>query len=65
LGAVNLYYILEVTRRDLAGLRLEYIFPVEIAGLLVPIILGVALLSALGPAEAAVRAPLVQALEYE
>ena len=65
LGAVNLYYILEVTRRDLAGLRLNYIFPVEIALALVPIILGAALLSALGPAESAVRGSLVGALEYE
>jgi len=65
LGAVNLYYILEVTRRDLAGLRLSYLFPVEIAGALVPIILGAAFVSALGPAESAVRGSLVAALEYE
>jgi putative ABC transport system permease protein len=65
LGAINLYYILEVTRRDLAGLRLDYIFPLEIAASLLPIILAAAFLSALGPAESAVRAPLVQALEYE
>jgi putative ABC transport system permease protein len=65
LGAVNLYYILEVTRRDLAGLRLSYTFPFEIAAALLPIILGAAFLSALGPAESAVRTPLVQALEYE
>jgi putative ABC transport system permease protein len=65
LGAVNLYYILEVTRRDLAGLRLAYTFPIEIAAALLPIILGAAFLSALGPAESAVRTPLVQALEYE
>jgi putative ABC transport system permease protein len=65
LGAVNLYYILEVTRRDLAGLRLAYQFPVEIAAALLPVILGAALFSAIGPAESAVRGSLVEALEYE
>lgn len=65
LGAVNLYYILEVTRRDLAGLRLDYMYPFGIAALLVPVILGAAFLSALGPAESAVRSKLVEALEYE
>lgn len=65
LGAVSLYYILEVTRRDLAGLRLEYQFPIGIAAALIPGMLLVAWLSALGPGEAAVRVPLVEALEYE
>jgi putative ABC transport system permease protein len=65
LGAVNLYYILEVTRRDLAGLRLAYEFPIEIAAALFPVILGAALFSALGPAESAVRGSLAEALEYE
>lgn len=65
LGAVNLYYILEVTRRDLAGLRLEYHFPAGMAAVLVPVILVVAWLSALGPGESAVRGSLVEALEYE
>ena len=65
LGAVHLAYILEITRRDLAGLRLEYQFPVEIALLMLPVLLGSALLSALGPAESAVRGSLVEALEYE
>ena len=65
LGAVNLYYILEVARRDLAGLRLDYHFPITIAAVLVPVILGVAWLSALGPGESAVRGSLVEALEYE
>lgn len=65
LGAVHLAYILEITRRDLAGLRLEYQFPVEIALLMLPVLLGAALISALGPAEGAVRGSLVEALEYE
>jgi putative ABC transport system permease protein len=65
LGAVNLYYILEVTRRDLAGLRFEYQYPIEIAAILLPVILGAALLAALGPARGATRGVLVEALEYE
>ncbi len=65
LGAVHLYYILEVTRRDLAGMRLDYRFPFAIAATLIPVILGSALFSAIGPAETAVRGSLVEALEYE
>lgn len=65
LGAVNLYYILEVTRRDIAGMRLNYRYPFEIALTLIPVMLGAALLSGAGPAEAAVRGSLVEALEYE
>jgi putative ABC transport system permease protein len=65
LGAVNLYYSLEITRRDIAGLRLTYQFPIEIAISLVPVILGAAWIAALGPAESAVRGSLVEALEYE
>lgn len=65
LGAVNLYYILDVTRRDLAGMRLDYRYPVEIALALAPVLLGAALVSGMGPAEAAVRGSLVEALEYE
>ncbi len=65
LGAVNLYYILEVIRRDIAGLRLGYEFPFRVALFLFPTILGAALVAALGPAESAVRASLVEALEYE
>lgn len=65
LGAVQLYYILEVTRRDLAGLRLDYQFPADLAGSLLPVMLGAAFFAALGPAESAVRGSLVEALEYE
>ncbi|MCS7315539.1 MAG: FtsX-like permease family protein [Bryobacterales bacterium] len=65
LGAVSLYYSLEMTRRDLAGLSLEYAFPLELAAWLAPVILGAAFLAGLGPAEAAVRGSLVEALEYE
>jgi len=65
LGGVHLYYILDVARRDVAGLRLDYLYPYGIALLLVPVMLGSAFVSALGPAEGAVRASLVEALEYE
>lgn len=65
LGGVHLYYILDVAKRDVAGLRLEYLYPYGIAALLLPVLMGAALVSALGPAEGAVRSSLVEALEYE
>ena len=64
-GAVQLYYSLGISERDVAGLRLPYEFPWQIAGWLLPIILAAALIAALGPAESAVRGSLVEALEYE
>lgn len=65
LGAACLYYGLELSRGGLLGMRLSYEFPFGIAALLLPVIVGAALLSALGPAESAVRGSLVEALEYE
>jgi len=65
LGAVDLYYSLEMTRRDLAGLSLDYVFPAGLASWLAPVILAAAFVAGLGPAESAVRASLVEALEYE
>jgi putative ABC transport system permease protein len=65
LGAVNLYYVLEIVHRDIAGMRLDYTFPVGTVAALVPTILGAAFVAALWPAEAAVRGSLVEALEYE
>jgi putative ABC transport system permease protein len=65
LGGVILYYYLGIIREDLAGLRLEYQYPVKIALLLIPTMLGAALVSSIAPAESAVRASLVEALEYE
>lgn len=65
LGAVHLYFVLQVTYRDYPGLKFDYSYPYAIALVLFPTLVGAAFLSALGPAEAAVRAPLVQALEYE
>jgi len=65
LGAVNLYYILEVVHRDIAGMRLDYEFPFQVALALVPTILAAAFVAAIWPAESAVHGSLVEALEYE
>jgi putative ABC transport system permease protein len=65
LGALNLFYVLEIVHRDVTGIRLGYHFPVMTVLVLVPIIAGAALVAALWPAESAVRGSLVEALEYE
>ena len=65
LGALQLYYSLHISAEDMAGLRLSYEYPYPIALLLAPGILMVAFLSAIAPAETAVRGSLVEALEYE
>jgi putative ABC transport system permease protein len=65
LGAVNLYYILQIVHHDIAGMRLDYVFPIGTVVALVPTILGAALVAAIWPAESAVRGSLVEALEYE
>jgi putative ABC transport system permease protein len=65
LGAINLYYILQVVHRDVAGLRLAYEYPVTTVVELVPIILAAAFIAAIWPAESVVRGSLVEALEYE
>ena len=65
LGAINLYYILEIVHRDIAGMRLDYQFPTTVVAALIPTILIAAFIAALWPAESAVRGSLVEALEYE
>ena len=65
LGAINLYYILQIVHNDIAGMRLDYEFPTSIALLLVPTMLGAAFIAAIWPAESAVHGSLVEALEYE
>jgi putative ABC transport system permease protein len=65
LGAVNLYYVVSFTSTDLSGFRVGYHFPSTIVATMVPVILVAAFLSALWPAESAVRGSLVEALEYE
>jgi putative ABC transport system permease protein len=64
-GAINLYYMLQIVQRDVAGLRLDYQFPVATAFVLVPAILAAAFVAAIWPGESAVRGSLVEALEYE
>jgi putative ABC transport system permease protein len=65
LGAVNLYYILEIVHRDINGMYLDYTFPTLTVLALVPTILAAAFLASLWPAEMAFRGTLVEALEYE
>jgi len=57
--------MLQIVHRDVAGLRLDYVFPFKVTLALIPTILGAALVAALWPAESAVRGSLVEALEYE
>jgi len=64
-GALQLYYSLRIIGIDVAGLRLDYEYPYQISLALAPVILAVAFISAVGPAESAVRGSLVEALEYE
>jgi len=64
-GAANLYFLLQITARDLSGMYLPYRFPFSLAAMLVPTILAAAFLAALWPGESAVRSSLVEALEYE
>jgi len=65
LGAVNLYYILQIVQYDIGGMRLDYSFPFSTAIVLAPTILVAAFIAAIWPAESAVRGSLVEALEYE
>jgi putative ABC transport system permease protein len=65
LGAMNLYYILQIVHQDIAGMRLDYQFPLKVAAALVPTIFAAAFVAAIWPAESAVRGSLIEALEYE
>jgi putative ABC transport system permease protein len=65
LGAMNLYYILQIVHLDIAGMRLDYQFPLQVAAALVPTIFAAAFVAAIWPAESAVRGSLIEALEYE
>ena len=65
LGAVNLYFLLDVVRRDTIGLQLNYEFPFGTMLTMIPAMLGAGFIAALWPSEAAVRGSLVEALEYE
>ena len=65
LGAVQLYYSLRISAEDIAGLRLNYLYPYGMALALLPLMLAAAFVAAVGPGETAVRGSLVEALEYE
>jgi putative ABC transport system permease protein len=65
LGAINLYYVLQIVHRDVGGMRFDYQFPASVCAALVPAILLSAFIAAIWPAESAVRGSLVEALEYE
>jgi putative ABC transport system permease protein len=65
LGAIGLFYMLQVVQRDVAGLRLEYLYPYGTLLWVTPVIFGAAFVAAFWPAESAVRVSLVEALEYE
>jgi putative ABC transport system permease protein len=65
MGGLTLYYNLEMLRRDAIGMHLPFEYPYGFALLLLPVILGASFLAALWPGEAAVRASLVESLEYE
>jgi putative ABC transport system permease protein len=65
LGAINLYYTLQVVEHDVAGMRLAYTFPFTVAASLIPTMLGAPFIAAIWPAESAVHGSLVEALEYE
>jgi putative ABC transport system permease protein len=65
LGAMQLYYSVEIARRDLIGIEIGYAYPLMMALALAPVILIAAFLASIGPAESAVRGSLVEALEYE
>jgi putative ABC transport system permease protein len=64
-GAIHLYYVLEMCYRDFPGMKFDYMYPYGVALVLIPVLVGAALFSAVGPAESAVRGSLVEALEYE
>jgi putative ABC transport system permease protein len=64
-GAINLYYLLQIVRNDIAGIRLDYQFPWPMLLVLAMAIPGAAFVAALWPGELAVRGSLVEALEYE
>ncbi|HWR54343.1 MAG TPA: FtsX-like permease family protein [Bryobacteraceae bacterium] len=64
LGAVNLHYTLGIVQ-DVGGMRTDYIFPMNVALTMIPVILGAAFIAALWPAETTVRGSLMEALEYE
>jgi putative ABC transport system permease protein len=64
-GGIQLYYELQAIKMDLTGFPFPYEFPAGVAAGLIPLILIVSLVAAILPGEAAVRASMAEALEYE
>jgi putative ABC transport system permease protein len=64
-GAVSLYYMLQIVRNDIIGMRLVYEFPFAITLQVTPLILSAAFVAALWPSKSVVRGSLVEALEHE
>jgi ABC-type antimicrobial peptide transport system permease subunit len=65
LGAINLQFVLDILRRDVGGLAIDYVYPVRLALVMIPVILVAALVSAIGPGESVIRGTLARSLEYE
>lgn len=65
LGAVHLYFVLEISSRDYPGLRFGYSYPFGVAAALLPVMVAAGVAASIWPAESAVRGSLVEALEYE
>ena len=65
LGAINLQYVLNILRRDVGGLSIDYTYPVRLALVMIPVILVAAVVSAIGPGESVIRGTLARSLEYE
>jgi putative ABC transport system permease protein len=64
-GGIQLYYELQAIKMDLTGFPFPYEFPAGVAASLIPLILIVSFVAAILPGEAAVRASMAEALEYE
>ena len=65
MGAVLLWFTLELNRSDAFGYGYNYIYPAGFALLLVPLILASAWAASISPAESAVHRSPANALEYE
>jgi hypothetical protein len=64
-GVVMILFNLHMLRGDLGGLRVDFVFPYAFIAVTAPIVGMCSFISALWPAESAVRASLVESLEYE
>ena len=64
-GLVMIYFNLHMLHRDLGGLRLDFTVPYAFMAAMTPVVILCSFISALWPAESAVRASLVESLEYE